>query len=117
MSLEVYKKEIETQLQGLRTGLACPRCDLVNSKEEGATHIQCEGCDGVYCFVCGELEDLEPTIEGVHLDQGGTIETVFVEKLSPNSSYLFRYAIQDGSWMVPLGQGLVRKSRHCHYSY
>ena len=43
LSLEVYKKEIESKLSGLRTGLMCPRCEYVNSKEEGSTHVHCEG--------------------------------------------------------------------------
>ena len=117
------------------------------------------GCNGVYCFVCGELEDLEPTIEGVHLDQVRVrlVDDYCLHSYQLALSNIMRYSIKmDGGLKYNfrrvislrevqlrpsllksflrilrifsvydsgqqlgglLGQSLVRKSRHCHYSY
>ena len=92
MTLEAYKKEIEMNVKGLKSGLTCPNCGFQNQKDERATHVLCEECGTIFCYICGKTEIMEKAIDSsaARMDQGGTVEYVLVEQLSPNTSYLFR---------------------------
>ena len=92
MTLEAYKKEIEMNVRGLKSGLACPNCQFQSQKEERATHVLCEECGTIFCYICGKVEIVEKAVDSsaAQLDGGGTVEFVLVEQLSPNTSYLFR---------------------------
>ena len=56
IDLQKYKQMIDEAIDA-GSKQRCPDCDLAGLKDNGCTHMNCERCGTVWCYLCGMNED------------------------------------------------------------